>query len=260
MTNDRDARETNDRRLFNSIANEYARKDVIPSTRRARKSVTVRACAPILEENGTLGFLVDVGCGIGMQALYLEGCYSKYLGIDYSENLITIGKKMLADTSSTELVCANIKDPLHLEEKADTILAVGALHHMTDIVAAMESLRALAKPGANFIAIEPQCGNPLIQVLRRVRGSVDKNYSNEQIYFDPKELDSLLAEVGMTNRNLEYQGFLTPPFSQAALRPEFIWNRLSKCAVLCEPIVEKILPKILQFLSWNVVVYAKFSK
>ena len=86
--------ELSDRELFDRIADQYSLKDVILSTQISRRSIVCRALKPIVETEGKIGTLVDVGCGIGAQAKYLDGSFEKYIGIDYSSNLIGIGEEM----------------------------------------------------------------------------------------------------------------------------------------------------------------------
>ena len=143
-------RERLDQELFDGIADSYARKDVIASTRLARAAIIRRAVRPVLDEAGTLGTVVDVGCGVGAQALHLRGTFERYLGIDYSSRLIEIGRTLLAGERNCELVAANIKSTELPSNAADTILVVGALHHMTDIPEVMAALKRIARPGLGW--------------------------------------------------------------------------------------------------------------
>ena len=63
---------------------------------------------PVIQAEGKIGTLVDVGCGIGAQAKYLDGSFEEYIGIDYSSNLIGIGEEMFkvySDLFGVETVC-----------------------------------------------------------------------------------------------------------------------------------------------------------
>ena len=94
------AQEIADRKLFERIADSYSQKDLIASTRLARRAIVRRAVRPVLEEANTLGVVVDIGCGIGAQADYLDGNFERYLGIDYAAALIKIGKTFKINTNS----------------------------------------------------------------------------------------------------------------------------------------------------------------
>ena len=38
--------------------------------------------------------VLDVGCGAGTQAFHLKGLYNHYIGVDYAEKLIEVGRKI----------------------------------------------------------------------------------------------------------------------------------------------------------------------
>lgn len=250
-------REDHDRALFDAIAHSYAEKDVIASTRLARSAILWRAVRPVLEERGTLGALVDVGCGVGAQALHLRGAFESYTGIDYSSQLIEIGRAWLRDTPQATLIAENIKSAVLPAAVADTVLIVGALHHMTDLEEVMQALWRLAKPGARLVAIEPQRGNPVIQALRWARSRLDRRYSAEQHFFSLAEMAGILRAAGLSDIRVESQGFLTPPFAQVILRPQWLFTPASRAAIRLEPTVERLAPSR---ASWNLVAYGRFGE
>lgn len=251
--------ELTDQELFDQISDHYAKKDVVRSTKMARSAIVRRAVRPVLGQVGTLGTVLDIGCGIGAQLEYLDENFEKYIGVDYSENLIEIGRQRYGHIPNAEFLVANIKDPSLAENTADTILAVGALHHMQDLNEVFEALGRIAKPGAHFIAIEPQRGNPLIQFMRRIRMLVDSHYSSDQQFFSYKELENLFDGSPITDIRLEYQGFLTPPFAQVGISPQMIFRPLSQVACTIEPVAETLCFGPLGILSWNIVAYGRFA-
>ena len=251
--------ETADQSLFNRIADHYAQKDLIASTRLARGTIIRRAMKPLIESGASLGTLVDVGCGIGAQAAYLAGHYDRYIGVDYSERLVEIGRELFFETENAEFITANIKDAALPKSIADTVLVVTALHHMTDLKIVMEAMARIAKPGGNFVAIEPQRGNPVVQAMRRVRMKTDRNYSADQHFFSFDEIIEMMNLIPMDNIRVEYQGFLTPPFGQVGTTPQMIFYPLSRLACALENAAELVCFGPLGKLSWNIVAYGKFS-
>ena len=250
--------EAKDKALFDQIADHYARKDVIASTRLARQAIVRRAMHPVIKTKGSLGILVDVGCGMGAQAAYLDSHFERYIGIDYSDGLVEIGRQSFVDRDDIEFIVSNVKNEDLPEGIADTVLVVGALHHMVDLNEVMEALQRIAKPGAHFIAIEPQRGNPLIQGMRRARVKLDRQYSPDQHFFSQQELLGMLDLVPMSEKRVEYQGFLTPPFGQAGVRPQSVFLPLSYVACFLEPLAERLCVGPLAPLSWNAVAYGRF--
>ena len=249
--------EKNDRELFNNIADDYAKKDIIKSTSLARKAITLRAVKKIISENSTLGTVLDVGCGAGTQAFHLKGLYNRYIGVDYAEKLIEVGRKITKNLDNVTLIDSNIKD-INLEDKSvDTILIVGGLHHMTDFDEIFRVFKKVAKPGANLVAIEPQRENPLIQLLRKIRMKINPGYSWIKKNFTKKKCMKFYI-IQCKNPEVEYTSFLTQPFAQVVLKPQFFFIPLVRVIISLENFIEKILPKKLGKLSWCINVYCKF--
>ncbi|MGC9336471.1 MAG: class I SAM-dependent methyltransferase [Anaerolineae bacterium] len=253
------SRQRQDRCLFNRIARRYARKDVCPSSSLARQAQLLSALKPLLDERPTLGTVVDIGCGVGAPARYLQGCYEHYTGIDQSEQMIEAAALFNQDNGRAEFIAGNVKSRELPHGVADVILSIGALHHMTELDDVLSSLTRLAKPRAFLIVVEPQDGNPLIQAARCVRGLLDPGYSRQQVFFSERELVELLAAGGITVLSVAFQGFLTPPFAQVVIQPQIFSVPLSRFAVRADSWLDDRLPDFLKKLSFNVVIIGRFE-
>ncbi len=253
-------RERADRELFDAIGVEYARKDIVASTRIARRSVLVRAVETALPPGERLGTLVDVGCGAGSQAIYLAGLYDRYIGIDQSQAMVDIASRLTEKMPNVEFVCANFKDADIPPGSVDTVLFAHVLHHMTDIETVFAAARHVAKPGGRLIAIEPQRGNPLIQGLRWIRTKIDPSYSPDQHFFDRSELQAVMENSNLAEIQLVFQSFLTQPFATVILNPQAVFHPLSRLAVTMEPLIEKLLAGPLARLSWLLTATATFPR
>jgi SAM-dependent methyltransferase len=253
-------RERTDRALFDRIASRYARKDSIASSSLARKSQLLSAVKPVLAEWPNLGTVVDIGCGVGASAKYLAGHYERYIGIDQSEEMIKAAVIFNRGNPRAELIAENAKSGDLPQNVADVILSVGALHHMTELEDVMDSLVRIAKPRAFLVAIEPQNSNPLLQVMRWIRGILDSSYSREQIFFSEEHLRDLFVNHGIMDLSVEFQGFLTPPFAQLVLHPQALVAPLSRVAIQVDSWLNTHLPRWLRKLSFNIVVVGRFTK
>lgn len=254
-----EARETRDRELFNRIAASYAQKDVLPSTRHARKWLLMRALRSVIADKGErIGVIVEIGCGAGAQALYLESVCERYIGIDYSESLIEAGRQLLAGAPHAELRCANIKSAEMPAGIADLALVVGALHHMTELDLVMQRIRHLIRPGGHVVLMEPSRSNPTVQFLRWIRTKIDRSYSAEQHYFSRGELGDLLVRAGAKDIRVEYQGFTSPPFAQVAVGPQWLALPIAKLSTAAEPYCEAVFGSAMGWLSWDLVGYGRF--
>jgi len=254
------SREKKDAEVFDSIADKYALKDKTPSSSMARQYQIWQAVQPILEHSGNLGTIVDIGCGTAAVARYLKGHYKHYIGIDQSDKMIESARSVNQDIPDTTFISENIKLSSIQDNTADTILSIGALHHIADLDKAMASIKRIAKQDAYFLAIEPQKSNPVVQVLRKIRMIFDSGYSRDQIYFLPQGLKNLLASHNIKILSLEYQGFFTAPFAQVIMNPQFLFAPLSRCAVSLDRLIKMYAPAFFKKLSFNIVIIGRIQK
>lgn len=252
------SREQRDQALFDRIAARYARKDSLASSSAHRREKLFFALAPLLERNGDLGTVVDVGCGAGGPSVYLRGRYQRYIGIDYSQELIAAARHLHRDNSQAEFIAANIKEPGLPAHVADLVLCDGALHHMTGLDQVMKALAGIAKPGAFIVAIEPLRSNPLIAGMRRLRGWLDRSYSRDQISFSRDDLEALFAEIGVADIRFRWQGFFSTPFAEMPLAPQFLFVPLGRLAAMLDRRLQAHLPGVMRRLAFNIVASGRF--
>ena len=252
-------REDRDRALFDKIAEKYARKDSVVSSSLARKSQLFSAIGPLLEKAGGLGTVVEIGCGIGATAKYLEGRYDRYIGIDYSEKLIEKAREFNRGVHNSEFIAGNIKTTGFPRGIADLVLSIGVLHHVTELDVVMRSLVYLARPGALFVVVEPYNGNLFVQMIRRAAALFMPSYSSEQIYFSEEDLKGLFQCWGIEDISVSFQGFFSPLFAQNVMQPQFLMIPLSRLAISFDKWLDVNSPPALRKLSVNIVMTGTFS-
>lgn len=253
-------REQSDRDLFDRVAGRYARKDIVASSSLARRHQLLAAIEPVLEQLPNLGTIVDVGCGVGAPAVYLADHYERYIGIDQSEEMIKAAILFNKGNPKAEFIAENVKSRDLPQNVADVILSDGALHHITELDEAMDALLRIAKPGAFLVVREPQNGNPFLQSLRWGRGLVDPSYSKEQIFFSERDLRELFSNRGVTDISVEFQGFLSTPFAQVVMHPQFLSMPLCRAAIAIDRWLGAHLPAPLKKLSFNIIMLGRFQK
>ncbi len=254
-----DTTEERDRELFDRIAKEYSKKDQVPSCRKAREYQLHTGMGALLTKK--IPLIVEIGCGIGASAEYMEGAFDSYIGIDYSEEQIRQARLAHTDQKGVSFIVKNVKELTPSDiPPTDVVLAVGAFHHFTELDKAFSAITSVMKNGAWLVAIEPQRQNPIIQLLRFIRTKVDKGYSSDQIYFSGQELTGLLERNGFTDIEIQYEGFFSPPFAQVAFNPQWLFLPLSRLSILLDKVCDRILPAPLKRLSWNLVARARYSE
>jgi len=248
-------REIKDRHLFDTIAKQYCKKDMDKSAiiaRRHRLFQTIRALPSIADP-----VLLEVGCGCGFAAKYLAGYYSHYVGIDYSKNLISFAKKNNG-FRNTEFIPINIKD-YYQPNYFDIIFMIGVLHHIDHLKFRFSQIIKMLKPGGWFVANEPQSANKLVQIMRKIRSTIDPGYSPDQIIFSESELTNLYGNAHLQNIRIVPQGVFSTPFAEVILKPDLISASLSKVSIRLDRNIERRFGQYLRPVSWNLIAIGQRS-
>lgn len=242
-------RASRDQALFERVALTYCRKDMTPASRQARCNRLRRSFAVLPQLAQPT--VIEAGCGGGFSATYLRGRYGRYIGIDYSANLVAFAQQENGGPG-TEFAVADILEYTPAEP-ADVVFMIGVLHHMPDPAAAVRHMRSWLRPGGWFMANEPQPGNPIVQLARRVRKKVDATYSDEQEELSRRELAGVLCDAGLTGVRVVPQGVMSTPFAEIVLPVQLVARGLSHAACLVDRVVEGTLRPLLYRVSWNLV-------
>lgn len=247
-----DIRENNDKKLFNDIADNYVKKDLTLYCRIARKQRLIRSLKGIKKP---IKQILEVGCGAGFSVDYLKGKFINYKGVDYSKNLINYALKHNSN-KNVNFECSNISK-FNTKLKFDVILMIGVLHHMPDPENIIKSLEKILSPQGIIVVNEPQAGNPLIGLLRKIRKKIDKNYSSDQVEFSENEIRLIFEKCGHKVTTYS-QGLLSTPLAESRILPGFIGIPLVFIATMMDPFLEKILSILsIKKLTWNIVVHAR---
>jgi SAM-dependent methyltransferase len=245
--------EVRDRELFDQSAETHVRKDLLPVSRLARKHRLLQTLrvAPLSSDISVL----EVGCGAGFAARYLERRIGSYCGVDYSEHLISYARANNAG-SKVDFVTANIKD-FHPGRTFDLIFAIGVLHHLDDIKLTLGHMFTLLNPGGWLIANEPHPGNPLVSLARKIRNRVDTNYSAEQKELSAEELRSAYEAAGLQSARIVPQGLFSTPFAEVVIKPQCLFLPFSALTCFMDRMVARLPSVMIQRLTWNLIIAGK---
>jgi len=244
-------REKNDKELFNTISGKYAEKDIYQVSKEAR-AFQVHCMMDFLKkefEISKFGDVIEVGCGHGANSKYLQGHYQNFLGVDYSSELIKIAKARYGNSHS-RFAIDNIKD-IDKHGQFDLIIGIGILHHVDNLEEVLKKLKEIGHEKTIYLFYEPQKGNPIIQILRKIRVRFDPNYSGDQVFFEKKELTKRVKDLGFKNIRSRYNGYLTPPFAQVIMKPKFIFQPLMRFSKKVDKILYR---KINSRVAWNFII------
>jgi len=241
--------EQRDRALFDRIAADYCRKDLVPASRLARRQRLRRTLTAIPATNGIS--ILEAGCGAGFSAAHLRGCYATYHGIDYSEQLIRYAQLHNGSREATfEVANIHTYRPRRL---FDVVLMIGVLHHLDRLDEALRGMVGWLKPGGWLAANEPHPGNPLVRAARLVRKRVDSSYSSAQRELSANQLRAALEAAGFVDVRIRPQGLFSTPFAEVVLRPQAATYPVSAIACWADSALEAILGRALRCATWNLV-------
>lgn len=249
-------REKSDQQHFDSIASNYGRKDQTRSSRIARRHrllQTVRQ-VPLTPQSDVL----EVGCGAGFASHYLSGRYRTYCGVDYSKRLIASAQSHY-QRPGVEFHAANIKG-FEPRRTYDVVFMIGVLHHVDELEATVCCLVKFLKPGGWLVANEPQPGNPLVTLARKIRKKIDVAYADDQVELKAKVLRDAFGSVGLANLRCMPQGIFSTPFAEVSPAWQTVAAPLASGAVLLDFLLERSLGKLLFPASWNLIVAGQRSQ
>ena len=242
-----------DREHFDLIADGYVRKDLIPSSKRARR-LRLESMLSHVPLSPTWKVL-EIGCGAGFAATYLRGRYGSYLGCDHSGELI---RAAVTHNSGPDIEFLNTR----LEDLVDTggfdlVFLVGVLHHLEDRSENMARLRRMLRPGGYLAVNEPQPSNFLISSARRIRASVDPSYSDDQDEIALDELRRLYESADLTDVVVFPQGLFSPPFAEVPMRPDWLCGPIAGAACYADAILEARFGRFLRPVTWYLSVVGR---
>lgn len=242
-----------DRRLFDRIADDYSRKDLLPAHRRARRLRLIQTLRHTgIDESADL---LEIGCGAGFAADDLRGRFRSFHGIDHSTRLVDLANEINGGPG-VSFATADAST-LSLDRRFDVIFMIGVLHHLPDPEASLRHLKSLLKADGVIAVNEPHNGNPAIQLARRIRKRTDSHYSDDQTTFSGAGIRAVFEGAGFDLTTLRPQGLLSTPFAEVVMPAQTLVSPLSSIACAMDRIIEAAAPWALRYLSWNLIAVAK---
>jgi 2-polyprenyl-3-methyl-5-hydroxy-6-metoxy-1,4-benzoquinol methylase len=218
-TSNRSNRTTHNASHFDYIATYYVHKDLAAYSRPARRMPLLQTIRDLPFE--TSPHILEVGCGGGFAAHYLENYYASYTGLDHSEGLIhEAACRNHSDRITFHAMNFNLFDTSCL---FDLILMIGVLHHMPDPLCTLKKAFALLKPGGWIAFNEPHSSNRYFSRLRKLRVRMDASYSSEQDEVSAKLVTLWLSQMDCISSTIIGHGFFSTPFAKVVLRPQAVF-------------------------------------
>jgi 2-polyprenyl-3-methyl-5-hydroxy-6-metoxy-1,4-benzoquinol methylase len=142
-----------------------------------------RQCAARLMGDIRGKSLLDLGCGMGEEAIYFARLGANVTAIDISEIGIEVTQRRAAHNGVAERVDARVMraDPTEFpDESFDIVHGLGILHHLPNLEQSLREIRRLLKPGGMAIFLEPLGNSPVVESIKEwLLARIDKNAVTE---------------------------------------------------------------------------------
>ncbi|HPA20452.1 MAG TPA: class I SAM-dependent methyltransferase [Verrucomicrobiae bacterium] len=113
--------------------------------------------------------LLDVGAGLGETSVYFARRGAEVTASDVSGGMLQFAGALAAHHGVTIGLVQAAADALPFPDGSfDIVYIANALHHVSDIPAAVRELHRVLRPGGTFVSIDPIAYNPAINVYRRM--------------------------------------------------------------------------------------------
>lgn len=139
-------------------------------------SIVYPECFP-LEKHETV---VNLGCGLGQQAVIYSGSFKRMVGVDLMQERLDASKVLLAEKGVTnyETVCAPVENTGLPAESFDKALAIDIIEHLPEPMALLDEAYRLLKPGGLLLVSVPAMHDRYvhgIKAIGRLFGRKTKN-------------------------------------------------------------------------------------
>lgn len=168
--------------VYDLIAQDYAKK--------------IDAYTPRPEQEKFISLLpkyakiLDAGCGPGRDCDYFVKHGFNVIGVDLSENLLTIARQRVPEANFLKQDLRKLNFPLN---SFDGIWACASLHHMyrRDVPKALINFYRILKPeGILFVMVKEGTGG------KEIRESLSSDLPRHYEFYKSEELTKLLKEAG----------------------------------------------------------------
>jgi len=156
--------------------------------------------------------ILEAGCATGEFGVRLARRNASVLGVDLSEGMIALNRKLNRDVENYRCTAGDLEDPaLFGENTFDAVVCFNVLHHFPDCRGVIENFALWLRDGGLVYVEEPNGGNPTNRISKLFRKIVvrlfprllhEKKLSseNEERDYTMREYQEMFGECGFQCR------------------------------------------------------------
>jgi ubiquinone/menaquinone biosynthesis C-methylase UbiE len=143
--------------------------------------------------------VLEIGCGNGVQALYINSLHSpaKMIGIDLNEANIRIAKeeKELAKAGNVDFLVDNAQNLVNIpSDSVDVLLNIESAFHYPDKIAFINEVHRVLKPGGQFLIADLLTTRVKYEGFMKIWGvKMNHHFWNRKKYDDEFEKSDLVV-------------------------------------------------------------------
>lgn len=194
------------RRFFDDFASRNKEQHGPPDQLMQYRISLVKAHADIKPED----VLLDIGCGNGHHLLALNGPLNRGIGVDISAKMIASAQSAVNPAAQNRLQF-NVDDAHVLATLADAsvhvAICIGALEHMPDKQAVLQSVYRVLYPGGRFVCLTPNDQFFWYRWLAPILGLPTRHLATDQ-RLDAQSARILLENANFSQPHINYWSFI----------------------------------------------------
>lgn len=123
--------------------------------------------------------ILNIGCGLGEEAVYLASKGAKVIALDISSEMLNFTKKLARKYKVDNITYHQMasENTLFKDASFDYIFGCNILHHV-NIDKAIREAKRLLKPSGIAVFVEPLSYNPIINVYRIIASKVRTDHEH----------------------------------------------------------------------------------
>lgn len=141
--------------------------------------------------------ILNLGCGLGEEAVYLATLGAKIVAIDVSKEMLKTAKKLAQKYKvgkKISFLCMSAENLEFEKNSFDAVIGCNILHHV-DIDNTMLQVKKILKAGGVAVFSEPLAYNPLINIYRTMAYKVRTDHEHPLNYKDLAKIKTVFPNT-----------------------------------------------------------------
>lgn len=148
--------------------------------------------------------ILNLGCGLGEEAVYFAKKGAKVSAIDISKEMLNITKDLAKKNKVEKNIsfhCMSVEKLEFKDDIFDRVVGCNILHHV-NLPKTIKEVRRVLKPGGIAVFSEPLAYNPIVNVYRVMADKVRTDHEHPLTYNDIGKIKRIFPNTSFTEFQL----------------------------------------------------------